>query len=539
MGANTVSEFDGKFNLNNDDENLTEEIKENETDEVINEMKDDAQSVEAEIVYENTKNSNDYTKTQNTNNSESGSFYYNQQQQQQPPYSSYQYNQQYNPQNNYNGYSQNGGEMAKKKKNTIFVLYWVIGIILVLAAVIFGVNAYKTKNSDYSSSNDTSSSQVSQKESAGSVVVDAKPEADALTTTEIAEIAKKSSVGVVVYSTQTNGMNFGNFSQGSGSSSQQTGEGTGVIVKMSEQDKYTYIVTCAHVINYANISVKVLFEDGKMYDAEIVGYDVQTDVGLLRVKDASLQKYAATIGTSKNLQVGQSIFAIGNPGGSEFFGSFTSGVVSAIGRSLNSSSGYTMECIQHDAAINPGNSGGGLLNAQGHLIGINSSKISSTEYEGMSFAVPIDEVVDVINNLSKHGYVPNRPKLGINYSLAMKYNQAYNMIVSLKGLTSGSLVIASISSESSLNDIGVEEGDMIVSANGKKLDTADVLLDIIEKGKVGDKIKLGICRIESDYKLKEFTVEATLIEDKGSSGKEQETEKTVDADDYFEYFFGN
>ena len=530
MGANIVSEFDGKFNMSYDEENLTEEIK------------DESQSVEAEIVYENTNSSFDYTKTQNTNNSESRSYYYNEQpHQQQQSYSNYQYNQQYNPQNNQNAFSSNNGEMAKKKKNGIFVLYWAIGIIVIITAVIFGVNAFKSSNQSYSDSNGTSSSQVSKNESAGSVVVEAKPEANALSTTEIAEIAKKSSVGVVVYSSQTNGFNFGYVPQNNsnGSSSQQSGEGTGVIVKMSKQDNYTYIVTCAHVISDANISVKILLEDGKTYDAEIVGYDVQTDVGLLRVKDKSLQKYAATIGTSSNLQVGQSVFAIGNPGGAEFFGSFTSGVISAIGRSLSSSSGYTMECIQHDAAINPGNSGGALLNAQGHLIGINSSKISSTEYEGMSFAVPIDEVIEVINNLSSYGYVPNRPKLGISYSLAMKYNQAYNMIVSLKGLPSGSLIIASISSESSLNDLGVEKGDMIVSANGKKLDTADVLLDIIENGKVGDKIKLGICRIESNYNLKEFTVEATLIEDKGSSKTEQETEKTVDAEDYFEYFFGN
>lgn len=440
--------------------------------------------------------------------------------------------------------SSSGNNNSYKKRNRgIIVLCCVLAAVVLFTGGLFGSYTFTFKKSTSSNSSSSysssSSSDKNESVSGGSVVLNAKEDADALTTTEIAKTAKKSSVGVVVYSTSSNSFAFGQKSS-SNSGDNKTGEGTGVIIELDDQGDYTYVVTCAHVISDANISVKILMEDGTTYDAEVVGYDEQTDVGLLRVKEKSLQKLAATIGTSSNLQVGQSVYAMGNPGGSDFFGSFTSGVVSAIGRSLNSSSGYTMECIQHDAAINPGNSGGGLYNAQGQLIGINSSKIASTEYEGMSFAIPIDEAVSVVNSLSSFGYVPNRPKLGINYALARTYNQAYQMIVSFKGLPSGTLIIAKISSESSLNDLGVKTGDMIVSANGKKLDTADVLLDMIEKGKVGDVIELGICRVESNnssYNIKEFTVKATLVEDKGSKSSDEE-QTTQSYEDYFNYFFG-
>ena len=113
------------------------------------------------------------------------------------------------------------------------------------------------------------------------------------------------------------------------------------------------------------------------------------------------------------------------------------------------------------------------------------------------------------------------------------------MVGQIKELPSGSLVIASISSDSSLKGTDVQLGDMIVSVNGKELDTADVLLDLIENGKVGDKLELGICRINSDYSLKEFTVTATLVEDLGSVGSDEEsTSQNVDPYDYFNYFFG-
>lgn len=502
--------------------------EEKEAAESVNE-ETEAQRVEADKVYEPQSNSYNYTYGQpqyNQNVGDNG-YSYNQQQFQQPPFTQ-QYSQNFNK----------GDNQKKSNKKGLIILCSVLAGVILVAGTLFAGFIGKTNNGTGVQSYESSSADKEEKvDGGGSVVITAKKEAGALTTTEIAKIAKKSSVGVVVYSASSS--SFGNYNNESGSN--KAGEGTGVIIELDDQDKYTYVVTCAHVISDKNVKVQILLEDGTTYDAKIVGLDEQTDVGLLKVDNKALQKNAATIGSSKNLQVGQSVYAIGNPGGSEFFGSFTSGVVSAIGRSLNSSTGYTMECIQHDAAINPGNSGGGLLNAQGQLIGINSSKIASTEYEGMSFAVPIDEVVSVVNDLSKYNYVPNRPKLGITYSLARSYSQAYNMIVSFNNLPSGSLIIASISSDSSLAKLDVEKGDIIVSANGKKLDTADVLLDLIENGKVGDKITLGLVRVDNNYKLQNITVKATLVEDKGNSSKkdEEETTQQYDYQDPFSYFFGN
>ena len=138
----------------------------------------------------------------------------------------------------------------------------------------------------------------------------------------------------------------------------------------------------------------------------------RTDIGVLKVETTGLP--LAEIGNSATLKIGEPIYAIGNPGGSEFFGSVTDGIVSSIDRSISST--YKMTVIQHSAAINPGNSGGALVNTAGQIVGINSSKIADTDYEGMGFAVPMSIALPVAQSLMQYKYVPNRPKLGIEYA---------------------------------------------------------------------------------------------------------------------------
>lgn len=273
---------------------------------------------------------------------------------------------------------------------------------------------------------------------------------------------------------------------------------------------------------------------GNNYDGILVGYDSKTDVGVIKIQKTGLT--AAKFGDSSLLKKGQTVYAIGNPGGSEFFGSFTKGMVSAIDRPISSESGYEMKCIQHTTPINSGNSGGALMNEYGQVIGINSSKIVSTGYEGMAFAIPISDAKEIIDDIIANGYVTDRPKLGISYAAATKYQQ-YAMIVKLKDLPSGSLVIASINSDSSLANSKAKVGDLIIAVDGQNLDTADVLLDKIENGKVGDTLKLSICRVNSDYSVDTFTVDATLVEDKGNS---QETETTTQSQNSYDWsqFFG-
>jgi len=341
----------------------------------------------------------------------------------------------------------------------------------------------------------------------------------AVDATAIAKKVKPSVVGIIV-STK---------SQGFGTDSKAVSEGSGIIMSEDAAGKYTYIITCAHVISDAGVSISVQLEDGTQYDAEMVGFDVRTDIGVIKIKAVGLPH--AEFGNSDALQVGEQVFAVGNPGGIEFFGSFTSGVVSAIDRPVSSEIGYTMKLIQHDASINPGNSGGALVNTKGQVVGINSLKIISEDYEGMGFAIPITDAKHIIDSIVTFGYVQGRPKLGITYYPVTAYND-YNILVKMKGLPAGSLIIDSISSDSALAGTQAKTGDLIIAVNGKKLDNSSVLLEAIEKGKVGDKLKLTLCHISKNYDINQYTLTITLVEDRGTTVPAQE-ETTTDIYDYF------
>ncbi len=313
---------------------------------------------------------------------------------------------------------------------------------------------------------------------------------------------------------------------------QLSGEGSGILWGVDNTGTYTYVVTCAHVIDATGVTYGVLLLDGKTYEAEKVATDTRTDIGVLKIKATGLP--LAEVGDSSTLKIGEPIYAIGNPGGSEYFGSITDGIVSAIDRSVSAT--YTMTCIQHNAAINPGNSGGALVNTAGQIVGINSSKIASTEFEGMGFAVPTSIAQSVVESLIRYQYVPNRPMLGIQYAEVSAY-QLYSMVVSIKGLPQGSLVIAGISADSALANTKAEVGDLIIAVNGKDMDDSSVLLDLIDKGAVGDSITLTLCRIEQrTYKTTTFDVTVTLIEDKGDA---QEEEVTTTMPSYGnDYYYG-
>ena len=211
---------------------------------------------------------------------------------------------------------------------------------------------------------------------------------------------------------------------------------------------------------------------------------------------------------------------------------------SAIDRSVKNT--YTMVCIQHTAAINPGNSGGALVNQYGQVVGINSQKIVNTEYEGMGFAIPIKSAQSIINSLAGYGYVKDRPKLGITYAEALNYQQ-YSMIIKIRGLPSGALVISEINSDSNLVGTDVKAGDMIIKVDGKDMTTPNVLLDKIENGKVGDKMTLTICRIDSNYQIQTFDVTVTLVEDTPQTAQQETTtsQQYINPYDFFNGDFGS
>ncbi len=431
--------------------------------------------------------------------------------------------QQSNPQPNYYAYPQTQSVQtadSKKDKKGFKIFASAIALILVFALG-FGASTvmkYSDKDNGISASGDekvkndgpaldiNESPVTPTKISTGGI----------LTTAQIAAKLRPSNVGIVVYTRNSNS---------------SAGEGSGIIMGEDSTGTYTYIITCAHVISDAGVSVRVQTEDGTTYDAEIAGFDTRTDIGVLKIKAKGLP--AAEFGDSSALVVGDPVYAIGNPGGVELFGSFTSGYVSSIDRPVNSEIGYTMKSIQHSAAISPGNSGGMLVNAYGQVIGINSQKIAATDYEGIGFAIPITSAKEIIENLISYGYVPDRPKLGITY-YPVSASAQYSMIAQIKGLPAGTLIINEISSDGSLANTEARQYDMIIAVDGKPLTTADVLLERIDNGKVGDKMTLTLCRVNSNYSIEEFEIEVTLVEDKG--GSEPITTTQAYYIDPFEYF---
>ncbi|HZK39466.1 MAG TPA: trypsin-like peptidase domain-containing protein [Clostridia bacterium] len=415
---------------------------------------------------------------------------------------------------------------TKGKKTGLKVFFSILAALLVFSLVVSGVaigkNLAPTVKDDISVTTGSGPSLQIQETPAASN--DSPAQGAGLNGVTVAKKVKPSVLAILVY---TENGNFGNQNKS------VVGEGTGIVMGMDESGEYTYIVTCAHVISDKGVNISIQLEDGTQHKAELVGFDLRTDVGVIKVKMKNLK--AAEFGNSEALEVGEQVFAVGNPGGAEFYGSVTLGIVSAIDRPVNSEIGYTMELIQHDAAINPGNSGGALVNASGQVVGINSLKIIANEYEGMGFAIPITSAKVIVDNIIKYGYVPNRPKLGITYYAASS-NRTYSMLVQIKGLPSGSLYINDISPDSELAKTDAKKGDLIIAVNGKNLDTSSVLLEVIDKGKVGDTLTLKLCRVSQDYQISEFTVKVKLVEDKGITSQPTETEPETTTDP-FDYFF--
>lgn len=418
----------------------------------------------------------------------------------------------------------------KKKKNKVLVAIIVIVIICVVLAIL-GIsgssdNNDKTPDSDNSIGsifNDGTDDKDNTDPDAGTVAVrdsneaSKKDEYGNLTAAGVAEMAMDSCVGIEVYTQQDaysyfysyGGQPYGNTDENGYTLS---GEGSGVL--MSETNGKTYIMTCAHVVDNGD-SYTVILNDGTQYSASLVGADGTTDIAVLVIEETGLK--IAEFGDSEDIEIGEDCVAIGCPGGLEFINSVTKGIVSALARPISSQIGYDNECLQIDAAINPGNSGGALFNMQGQVIGINSSKIADTSYEGMGFAVPSNTAVKIANALIKDGYVSGRAKLGITYNTLQNYNNAQAILSALeqKGYkdAQGTMVIQSVDPESDLSGKGIKQYDMIVAVNGETMTSVDVMTSVLSQSKPGDTIELTIARVEGNS-IKTTTVKCVLIESK-------------------------
>ena len=267
-----------------------------------------------------------------------------------------------------------------------------------------------------------------------------------------------------------------------------------------------YVITNQHVIEYAqqykNAFITVIFDDGRERDATLIAADKQTDLALLKVEGAS-DLPAATMGSSANLLVGETAIAIGNPLGIEYANSVTVGIVSGLNRQVSGENGVST-MIQTDAAVNPGNSGGALVDASGKVIGVVSAKIASTEVEGIGFAIPIDDAIQIINNLKEYGYVKDRPATGIaeGTEITESMSRRYN-------LPQG-FYITQITEGSAAQTAGLKKYDIILSFDGKAVTTLNEIEAIKKEHKVGDSVKITYYR---SGKTLETTL--TLTEDKG------------------------
>ena len=320
-----------------------------------------------------------------------------------------------------------------------------------------------------------------------------------LTTRQIAAKVQPSVVGVVVYTNSMGNMFYGN------GSAIVTQEGSGIIMSSDG-----YIITNAHVVSGAT-GMKVVLYNGEEYDARLVGSDDSTDLAVIKIEANNLTP--AEFGDSNQLEVGEDVVAIGNPGGLELASSVTKGIISGVNRPIkNSDGGYTMNCIQTDAAINPGNSGGALVNEYGQVVGINSSKIASTEYEGLGFAIPISEAKPIIDDLIANGRVTGRVKLGITTNLVIDETLArYNNVPT-------GIMVASTDVGSDIANKGVIAGDIISKIDGNSITSLGDLRDYLKKFKPGDKVTLTVFRRTSGKPDTTFEVTIALMEDTGDDG---------------------
>lgn len=252
------------------------------------------------------------------------------------------------------------------------------------------------------------------------------------------------------------------------------GAGSGVIISSNG-----YIVTNNHVIDGAS-KITVRLRSGKEYSAALVGIDSQTDIAVLKIAATGLKP--VTYGDSDKLTVGELAVAIGNPLG-ELGGTVTEGIISALNRTITID-GEEMSLLQTDAAINPGNSGGGLFNDQAQLVGIVNAKSSGTDVEGLGFAIPINSVKTVIQQIIDYGYVQGRIDLGITMVDVDDQATAAMYRVMQQGVYVSKVT----------NSSYFKAGDRIVSVDGKSVSTKSEVNDVIESHSVGDKVTFVVVR---------------------------------------------
>ena len=275
-----------------------------------------------------------------------------------------------------------------------------------------------------------------------------------------------------------------------------SGAGSGVILTTDG-----YIVTNYHVVEDAR-QITVTLHDDSTYTATVVGSDQQSDIALLKIDATGLTP--AVLGDSDSVQVGEVVIAVGNPMGT-LGGTVTDGIVSALNRDI-SVEGNEMTLMQTSAAISPGNSGGGLFNTNGELIGIVNAKYSDEDAEGLGFAIPVNTMKTVVQDLLENGYVTGRPALGItvitvgDVQTAMQY-----------GVSSLGVYVNSVDEGSGAEAAGMKAGDRIVSIGTQLVESTDDVTNALKAYNVGD-----VVEVQVDRGRELITLQVTLGEKTGA-----------------------
>ena len=309
-----------------------------------------------------------------------------------------------------------------------------------------------------------------------SSITAASSSGSSLTTEQVADLVSPS---VVVITTEQVV-----YSQWSwyGQNQVESGAGSGVIISSDG-----YILTCAHVVDGAS-TITVTIGD-KDYTATLVGEDTTSDIAVIKIDADGLTP--ATVGNSDSLKVGQSVMAVGNPLG-ELGGTVTGGMISALNRSVTiqgTNSTNTMSLIQMDASVSPGNSGGGLFNMNGELIGLVNAKSSSSDAEGLGFAIPINDAIKVAQDLLENGYVSGRPYMGITYLAVTDAQTAAQLNVTAYGV-----YVVDVVQGGPADKAGLKTGDRIVSIDGTEIAQKDDLGTLIQQHAAGDTLSITVAR---------------------------------------------
>ncbi|MCB4929023.1 trypsin-like peptidase domain-containing protein [Streptococcus mutans] len=387
-------------------------------------------------------------------------------------------------------------------------LKWFIPFLVIFLTFILGVIStltfnWITGNKSFSNNGKTIVSNV---------IYDTKSN-----TTKAVKNVKNTVVSVINYQKTDN--SYYNYDSGSQEKNKSEdglgvyGEGSGVIYKKDGDS--AYLVTNNHVVKDAE-KLEIMMANGKKVVGKLVGSDTYSDLAVIKISS----KYVTTVAefaNSDKIKVGEPAIAIGSPLGSDYANSVTEGIVSSLSRTVTSQNenGETIStnAIQTDAAINPGNSGGALINIKGQVIGINSSKIASSNnsnsgvaVEGMGFAIPSNDVVSIINQLEENGEVV-RPALGISMAnLSEASTSGRDTLKIPSDVTSGIVVLSTQSGMPA--DGKLKKYDVITEIDGKKVASISDLQSILYKHKKGDKIKLTFYR-EKDKQTVEIQLTKT------------------------------